>query len=202
MEPRKRLADILQLNSDAERLKKAWEKTEAADDFAPLPSGEYTCRVLSGELFNAKKGTPGYKLTFEVAEGEYTDRRVWHDLWLTPQALPMSKRDLAKLGVIQLEQLEQPLPPGILVKLKLALRKDDQGNDHNRVRSFEPIGIEKGDAYTPPEDEDADPSFDAKQIEREAASGPPGPASHQETPALFNGTADGGTGPYGGDRRS
>jgi hypothetical protein len=36
----------------------------ADDDFVPLPAGEYICRVLSGELFNAKKGTPGYKHTF------------------------------------------------------------------------------------------------------------------------------------------
>jgi hypothetical protein len=185
VEPKKKLADILQLNDDREKLQQAWEKTEAADDFAPLPSGEYICRVLSGELFNSKKKTPGYKLTFEVTEGEHADRRIWHDLWLTPQALPMSKRDLAKLGVTKLDQLEQPLPPGILVKVKLALRKDDDGQEHNRVRSFEAIGIEKGDAYAPPEDAIADTSFDPAELERDDAT-LPALASKQAAPTLFD----------------
>ena len=150
MNERERLAHILQLDADREKLQRAWEKTPAAGDLAPLPAGEYPCRVLSGELFAAKKGTPGFKLSFEVTEGQYTDRRIWHDLWLTPQALPMSKRDLAKLGVTQLEQLEQPLPRGILVKVKIALRKDDDDKEFNKVNSFKAIGIEKGDAFAPP----------------------------------------------------
>ena len=51
------------------------------------------------------KGTPGYKLAFRVLEGDHQGRQFWHDVWLTPAALPMAKRDLAKLGVTALEQL-------------------------------------------------------------------------------------------------
>ena len=36
------------------------------------------------------------------------------------ESLPMSKRDLAKLCVTSLDQLDQPLPPGIRCKVKLA----------------------------------------------------------------------------------
>lgn len=201
MNQRPKLSDILRLDGDRDNLKKAWDETEAAGDFAPLPPGEYVCRVLAGELFNAKKGTPGYKLTFEVAEGDYADRRVWHDLWLTAQALPMSKRDLAKLGVTTLEQLEQPLPGGILVRLKIALRKDDGGNDHNRVRSFEVVGIEPGDAYAPPEGAAGEISFDRAELERDTtAKEPPAPDGDRK-PALFPEGAAGGNGVYGGDRR-
>lgn len=201
MNQRPKLSDILHLDGDRDNLKKAWDETEAAGDFAPLPPGEYTCRVLAGELFSAKKGTPGYKLTFEVAEGEYADRRVWHDLWLTAQALPMSKRDMAKLGVTQLEQLEQPLPAGILVRLKIALRKDDNGNEHNRVRSFEVIGIEPGDAFAPPEDAAAEISFDPAELERDTEpKEPPGPPEERK-PALFPEGTGAGNGIYGGERR-
>ena len=63
----------------------------------------------------------------------------------------MAKRDLAKLGVTALEQLEQPLPPGIRCKVKLALRRDDDGTEYNRVKRFEAVGIDppEQDAFAP-----------------------------------------------------
>src|SRR5262249_20610799 len=137
MNERKKLSDILTLNSDRENLQRAWQTTAAAAEFAPLPKGEYTFRVLSGELFTSKRGTPGFKLTLEVTAGEVEGRRVWCAFWPTAAALPMTKRDLAKIGVTDLAQLEQPLPAGILIRGKLALRTDDDGNESNRLARFE-----------------------------------------------------------------
>ena len=148
---RKSLSDILR-NGDRESLSRAWGETQAAEDFAPLPSGEYVARIVGGELFTSKtKGTAGYKLAFRVLEGDHQGRQFWHDVWLTPAALPMAKRDLAKLGVTSLEQLERPLPPGIRCKVKLALRRDDDGTEHNRVKHFEVVGIDppEQDAFAP-----------------------------------------------------
>jgi hypothetical protein len=138
---RKRLSDILN-GTQKNDLSRAWETTEAAEDFAPLPPGTYIARVVTGELATANSGTPGYKLNFRVVEGEYVDRQFWHDLWLTPAALPMAKRDLSKLGITALEQLEGPLPPGIRVKVRLALRREDDGLEYNRVKTFEVIGVD------------------------------------------------------------
>lgn len=185
MPPRRRLSDIL--NGGAESLRSQWERTQAAADFAPLPAGTYTARILSGELFTSRtNATPGYKLTFKVLDGEHAGRQVWHDLWLTPAALPMTKRDLAKLGVTSVEQLEAPIPPGIRCKVKLALRRDDDGTEYNRVRSFDVLGIDadatadsdfapsaaqseaEADAPSPREyepDADGDASFDPRQLE-------------------------------------
>jgi hypothetical protein len=150
---RKRLSDILQGSADRERLSKLWKTTAAAEEFAPLPRGEYTFRILSGQLWTSKNGTPGYKLTLEVTEGEYEGRRIWADFWLTPAALPMTKRDLTKIGITSLEQLDQPPPEGILIRGKLALRKDDEGNERNRLIRFEAAGTEKGDAFEPAADD-------------------------------------------------
>jgi len=152
---RKRLSDILR-GSDRDTLAKNWKETEAAKDLEPLPPGDYLFRILSGELFNAKSGTAGFKLALEVVEGEHEGRRAWHDIWLTPTALPLAKRDLAKIGVTDLEQLERPLPAGILIRARIALRKNDQGVEHNRVVRFESAGIEQGDAFEPPTDDDTD----------------------------------------------
>ena len=153
MNERKKLSDILQQNSDRESLTSLWKSTAVAAEFAPLPPGEYVFRILSGELFTSKqRSTPGYKLTLEVTAGEHEGRRAWCDFWLTPAALPMTKRDLAKLGVTGLEQLEQPLPAVILIRGKLTIRRDDDGNESNRLTRFECVGVEPPDAFAPPED--------------------------------------------------
>jgi hypothetical protein len=152
MSERKKLSDILR-GTDRDALSKTWENTEAAKDLEPLPAGEYVFRILAGELFTSQRGTPGYKLSLEVAEGEHEGRRAWHEVYLTPAALPMAKRDLAKLGVSALEQLDRPLPQGILIRGRLALRTDG-GSPHNRLVRFEAAGVEPSDAYEPKEDGD------------------------------------------------
>lgn len=148
---RKSLSDILH-QSEQETIRSAWQTAEAAEDFDTLPSGEYVARIISGELAASRtKGTPGYKLAFRVLEGDHEGRRFWHDIWLTPAAVSMAKRDLGKLGVTDLEQLEKPLPPGIRCRVKLALRRDDDGTEYNRVRTFEVVGIDppEEDAFAP-----------------------------------------------------
>jgi hypothetical protein len=148
---RKSLSDILH-DGAKESLSQAWGETQAAEDFTPLPPGEYVARIVGGELFTAKTtGTAGYKLAFRVLEGDHQGRQFWHDVWLTPAALPMAKRDLAKLGVTALEQLERPLPPGIRCRVKVALRKDDDGTEYNRVKRLEVVGIDEPeqDAFAP-----------------------------------------------------
>lgn len=149
MNERKKLADILAGPGTA-ALAESWGKTEAAKDFVPLPKGEYDAVVIDGALFTAKTGTPGYKLTFEVDGGEYAGRRFWHDVWLTPAAMPLAKRDLTKLGVSRLDQLEKPLPARFRCRVKLALRKEDDGTERNRVMRFEVTGAEPPDAFAPP----------------------------------------------------
>ena len=117
---RKRLTDIL-LNSQKDQLERSWSTVKAADDQKPIPSGEYRCRVVNGELFTSRsKSTPGFKITLEVLDGEHVGRRVWHDVWLSEAALAMAKRDLTKLGIEHPSQLERPLPEGIIIAAKVA----------------------------------------------------------------------------------
>lgn len=138
-----KLSDIL-ANGSGDALKKQWNETEAAGEFEPLPAGEYVARIIGGELVTSQSNhTPGYKLTFRVLEGEHEGRQFWNDIWLTPAALPMAKRDLGKLGVTDLEQLEQPLPAGIRCRVKLALQRDDRGAEFNKVRRFDVVGIDE-----------------------------------------------------------
>jgi len=139
-----RLSDILAAGGGNINLTAIWNKTEAAGEMGPVPAGDYVAHIIAGELVTSRtNATPGYKLTFKILEGEFAGRLFWSDCWLTEAALPQTKRDLAKLGVTSLEQLEKPLPRFIRAKCKLALRKDDEGNERNRVKSFEVVGIDK-----------------------------------------------------------
>ena len=151
-----KLSDILR-NGDSDRLRQAWDSTEAAGELAPLPPGEYTAHIIAGTLETGKtRGTPGYKLTLKVCAGEYTGRQFWHDIWLTEAALPMAKRDFGKLGITSLDQLENPLPRGIRCSCKLALRRGDDGTEYNKVRTFAVVGIDEpeADAFAPDDEPD------------------------------------------------
>jgi hypothetical protein len=142
MEERKRLGDILS-QSDRENLARLWDTTKPADDLGLLPAGEYSCRLLDGAAFTAKSGTRGYKITFEVVDGDHAGRRIWSEpMWLTPAAMALTKRELGRIGVTRLEQLDHPLPRGILATVKVVVYKDDDGTEYNRVKWFRPTGIE------------------------------------------------------------
>jgi len=147
-----RLSDILAAGGfGGDDFSSAWQSTEAAGEFKPLPPGEYVCHADRGELKTARTGTPSYSLTFKVCEGEHTDRLVWLDLFLTPAALPMAKRDLVKLGIDDPAKMELPLPAGMRCKVRVALRRDDDGTERNRVVRFSVVGIDKPevDAFDP-----------------------------------------------------
>jgi hypothetical protein len=147
---RRKLSDIV---GNADTLKRAWDSTEAAGDFAPLPAGTYSTRIKSGELRTARTGTPEYCLTFEVIESPHATRRIWHSLYLTPAAMPMTKRDLAKLGVTSLTQLDNPLPAGILASVRIVINTGDDGVERNKVKSFTVTGVESPDPFSPDDDD-------------------------------------------------
>ena len=192
--PRRRLTDILAGQTD--EIREQWGKTEAAADFAPLPAGTYEAHVQAVELFNARTGTAGVKIQFRIADGEHVGRLLFHDLWLTPAALPQTKRDAEKLGLSTLEQLETAnvVPGRIRCKVYVTLRSGDDGTEYNRVRRFDVLSIDEpeADPFAPTEDNvdiaepndenpprpehdlnaDGDATFDPAQLESEAEGDP------------------------------
>lgn len=132
-------------------LQSLWNDTQAADEFSALPAGTYKCRLIAGQLSKASTGTPCFRLTFEALEGEYAGRRIWHSVWLTEAALPLAKRDLAKIGIATLAQLEQPIPQGLICELRVVLRVDNDGIEYNRVRALAVTGTEAPDPFAPTE---------------------------------------------------
>ncbi len=184
---KKSLSEILAGKTGPQQLQDLWEQTISAPEYTLLPRGDYTAIIVAGELFNSKTNdTPGYRLTFEVLEGEYVGRRLFHDLWLTKPAMAMTKRDLEKLGVTSLDQLNKPLPPGIRCNLHVVVRKDDDGNERNRVIGFQVVG------YDPPEPDPFAPEPFAPQ------PSPDGAVALAQSTAISDATPDGDHVVHGG----
>lgn len=89
-----------------------------------------------------------------MIDGEHVGRLLWHDIWLTEDGAKYALRDLRKLGVESLDQLEKPLPAGIVIEANVVLRRDDDGTERNQLRNSNPfdlVGIEpeKPDPFAP-----------------------------------------------------
>jgi hypothetical protein len=155
---RPRLDSILSGSGSGGNFDDLWNATDAAGERDPLPPGRYLCLVVNGELAESRtKATPSYKLTFEVVEPtDFAGRKLWHDLWLTPKALPTSKRDLAKLGIVRPDQLRQAPPAGMLADVRVALRTEDDGRQFNRVNGFEIIEGGTAPGTLDPDDDDTE----------------------------------------------
>ena len=74
---------------------------EPAQDFAPLPSGEYPAVITDSEMKPTKAGTGQYlELTFQVVDGPAKGRLVWSRLNLdnpNPKAVEIAQRDLSAI---------------------------------------------------------------------------------------------------------
>jgi hypothetical protein len=146
---RPRLADLIGETEKA-AFARIFDQAGAAGDISPLPPGRYRCRISEAAFRASKKKTPGYELTFTVAEGAYAGRKVWHTLWLTEAAIRMSKRDLAKLGITSFSMLDEHDPTGTVCDVQVVIRNDNEGRQRNNVRSFDVVGF----AADPTADED------------------------------------------------
>jgi hypothetical protein len=114
-------------------LAKQFNEADVASDAVAIPAGRYRCLAVSGELNKSRSGTPGYRVTFVVDDGEHRGVRLRLDCWLTPAALPMAKRDLLKFGVTR---LDAPFPQGYVADVVVVKYSDDDGTERNKVRSF------------------------------------------------------------------
>jgi hypothetical protein len=145
--PRK-LSEILN-GETREELARRFDEVEAAPDFLPVPAGTYEVDLIHGELCVSQNGVTGYTCHFEISDGDYRGRRIWHTAWLSEAALPYSKRDLKKLGIHHLEQCEKPVPPGIFCTVKVVVRVDDDGTQRNRVTGIEAGGVRPNPTVDP-----------------------------------------------------
>ena len=134
---KKSLVDLLGAEKTS-KLADLFDRTQAATDFCVIPAGAYRCLISDVSYYEAKNGTSAIRITFEVDEGEHKGARLWHPLWLTVLAMPMTKRDLGKLGINDLKDLS--FYPGTVVAAQVIVEDDDNGAERNRVSVFDVVG--------------------------------------------------------------
>lgn len=124
------------------------EKRES--NFELLPAGWYTAQVTESEIVPLKSGNgDALKLTFEVIQDGYRNRKVWCRLNIrhtNPEAERISQQQLRELcesaGLARFnDTTELHYKP---VQIRVKVRKDDTGQyeDQNEVAGFKPAGAQ------------------------------------------------------------
>jgi len=132
------LADIFDGTPTGAGLAAAFDGTAPAERREPIPPGEYPARAVDSELGHNRKGTPYYAMRLEIASGEHAGRRLVARWYLSGAAMPYTKRELAGLGLETFAQLERGDMPGGLLRVRVALRRGDDGAEFNEVRAVLP----------------------------------------------------------------
>ncbi len=133
-----KLFDGTPAGMDRAGLADAFNGTPPAEVLDPIPAGEYQARAVDARLDETRTGTPFYAMRLDVVAGEHAGRRLVARWYLSPAALPYSRRDLAALGLDAFARLERGDVPGGLLRVRVALRRDDDGTGRNEVRSVLP----------------------------------------------------------------
>src|SRR5262245_30313946 len=66
---------------------------DTAEDAEPVPAGNYKGIAISGVFGETSKGTPYYRVTWRITEGEHTGRRLSRMYFLTFDAMTYTRRD-------------------------------------------------------------------------------------------------------------
>ncbi len=113
--------------------------SDAPFESAELPPGTYTGTLMMSRIVRSwRSKSVGVALYWDV-QLRHGKKRVWRTLWLSPAALPRTKRELAQLGVRTLADLDNdpPVPAGAICKLVIADRRDRDGYVETRIVHWE-----------------------------------------------------------------
>ncbi len=116
---------------------------EPQQSFDPVPAGTYLAHITESDLRPLKSGNgEGLSLTFEILDGSFARRRVWANLNVkhtNPEAQRIGQQQLSALchatGVLRLADTTQL--HGKPVRIRVAVRKDEQYGDKNDIKGFE-----------------------------------------------------------------
>jgi hypothetical protein len=120
----------------------------AVADFAPLPDGEYVCRLSDIETDTTRAGDPMWKLRWTVEGGEHAGRLLFDNLVFSPKAMPRAKLVCESCGLDVSGTLD--LEPPMLLEKRARIStfieefRDEQGVSKARNRipygGYAPVG--------------------------------------------------------------
>lgn len=114
-------------------------------DFEPIPVGWYEARVSNSVVETAKSGNGTLlKLTFEILDPKYPNRKVWDQFWLehtNPMARQIGRGRLSALckavgrpGMVEDSEELHDVP----FLLKLGIEKSEGYEPKNVTKGYEP----------------------------------------------------------------
>lgn len=121
------------------------EEVEPRTAFDVLPAGWYTAIITESEWKETKNGNGRYiYLTIEIAEGEFTNRKVWDRLNLQNEnvkAVEIAERTLSAIcrsvGVLRPRNTEELHFKKLDVKLAVT---EYNGDKRNEVKGYREVG--------------------------------------------------------------
>ena len=112
-------------------------------DFELLPPGSYNVRVLEAEESTTRKGDPGIKLSFEVTDGDYMNRRLWERCWIKHSSEAFAGREQARfaslcraVGVPQPQSTDEFLGLECVAKVIIEKSKNPDYADQNKCQDY------------------------------------------------------------------
>ena len=168
--------------------------------FDPLPAGDYNCQIVESDVVATKSGGDMLKLTLEVIDGPYENRKVWDNLNIrnsNPDAQRIAHRALADLcaavGVGAITDSDVLHFKPFVAQLKVETDKSGQYDPQNRVKKYKPRGA--GGSSTAQSTAASRPATQAQQRPNGAAGGGGGrpwgsPGSRQQPSAARSARLD------------
>ena len=135
---RKKLSDIFHDNAD---MAKALEEAKSRPG-GLIPPGPVVADIVGGGPGQSKKKQSNfYRVTFEVAEGEFRGQTLDSDHYMVGGAIGISLRQLVTLGLTEKSQYDEPPPP---LRCRVFVGQEESrtgsGKVFNKVDGYEVIG--------------------------------------------------------------
>jgi hypothetical protein len=108
-----------------------------------VPPGTYLATLKQSRVVQSTRtGNVGVTLWWKIARRS-GGRTVWRTLWLSPGALPRTKRELALLGVHSSQDLDKdpPVPLGARCRLVIDSRMQRDGCYETQVVRWDVVEI-------------------------------------------------------------
>lgn len=123
------------------------EEVAPQQEFDLLPAGKYVAQIIDSDLATNSKNTGQVlKLTLEILEGEFVNRKLWARLNIThdnPDAERIGRAQLSALchavGVTKLADSVELHGRPVMVTVKIRKDKTGQYPDQNDVSGFSAV---------------------------------------------------------------
>lgn len=117
-----------------------------AEDFAPIPVGDYPAMIVDSDVKPTKARTGHYaELVFEVTEGKYKGRKVWARLNLdnpNAKAVEIAQRELSAIchavGKLQIQDTQELHFKPLVIRVDI---EESEGySPRNAIKAYKAAG--------------------------------------------------------------